>query len=198
MLRTPNSKPLVIAIAGPNGAGKTTLAPFLLRERFGITEYVNADTIALGLSAFRPEGAAFEAARVMLKRLRALADGGGDFAFETTLATRSYATWLEDLKRRGYSFQLIFLWLRNVELALERVKRRVLTGGHGVPEDVVRRRYVRGARNFFRSYQPLADSWVLYDNSVSGAEVKVAVGEGVSVTELLEESLWREFEKVAA
>lgn len=190
--------PLVIAIAGPNGAGKTTLAPFLLRDRFGLTEYVNADTIALGLSAFRPEGAAFEAARVMLKRMRGLADAGSDFAFETTLATRSYAVWLRSLKRHGYSFHLTFLWLRSAELAIERVRSRVISGGHDVPEEVIRRRYVRGARNFFESYQPLADSWVLYDNSVSGEEVKVAVGEGVSVTELLEESLWQEFKKVAA
>jgi predicted ABC-type ATPase len=192
------SDPLVIAIAGPNGAGKTTLAPFLLRDSFGLTEYVNADTIALGLSAFRPEGVALEAARVMLKRLHDLAESGSDFAFETTLATRSYATWLRALKQHGYSFHLIFLWLRSAELALERVRKRVLSGGHDVAEDVIRRRYVRGARNFFDSYQPLADSWVLYDNSVSGKEVKVAAGEGVSVTELLEESLWQEFKKVAA
>lgn len=67
-----------------------------------------------------------------------------------------------------------------------------------MPEEVVRRRYVRGARNFFDSYQTLADSWVVYDNSVSGNAVKVAVGEGGSVTELPEESLWQEFKRVAA
>src|SRR5436305_9828452 len=148
-----NPDPLVIAVAGPNGAGKTTLAPFLLRDHFGLLEYVNADTIALGLSAFQPEGAAFEAARVMLKRLHDLADARSDFAFETTLATRSYATWINKLKRKGYSFHLIFLWLRSHELALERVKKRVLSGGHDVPEAVVRRRYARGVRNFFESYQ---------------------------------------------
>ena len=191
-------EPLVIAIAGPNGAGKTTLAPFLLRNHFGLTEYVNADTIALGLSAFRPEGAAFEAARVMLGRIRGLADLGADFAFETTLATRSYARWVRELKRRGYRFHIMFLWLRSPELALERVRNRVLAGGHDVPEEVVRRRYLRGARNFFSSYQPLADSWVVYDNSVSGSAVKIAVGEGVSVTEVSEESLWHKFKRTAA
>ena len=117
------SDPLVIAVAGPNGAGKTTLAPFLLRDRFGVTEYVNADAIALGLSAFRPEGAAFEAARIMLSRVRALADVNGDFAFETTLATRSYAAWLEGLKGRGYSFHLLFLCPR-------RLSAGVTSGGH--------------------------------------------------------------------
>jgi predicted ABC-type ATPase len=193
-----DTDPLVIAIAGPNGAGKSTLAPFLLRNHFGLTEYVNADTIALGLSAFQPEGAAFEAARVMLTRIRALADTRSHFAFETTLATRSYARLVRDLKGRGYRFHVMFLWLRSPELALERVRRRALSGGHDVPEEVVRRRYRRGAHNFFDSYQPLADSWVVYDNSVSGKAVKVAVGEGVSVAELLEESLWQEFKMAAA
>lgn len=56
----------VIVIAGPNGAGKSTLAPALLRDTFGILEYVNADTIAEGLSAFAPEDASFDAGRVKL------------------------------------------------------------------------------------------------------------------------------------
>lgn len=189
--------PLAVAIAGPNGAGKTTLAPFLLRDHFGLMEYVNADTIALGLSAFKPEAAAFDAARTMLKRLQLLAGARRNFAFETTLATRSYATWVHELKRRGYTFHLMFLWLRSPELALERVKSRVLSGGHDVPEVVVRRRYARGARNFFDLYQPLADSWVVYDNSVSGNQVKIAVGVGASMTKLFDDALWREFKKGA-
>ena len=81
--------PNVIVIAGPNGAGKSTLAPYLLRDTLGVLEYVNADTIAEGLSAFAPENASFEAGRVMLGRLKDLAEGGQDFAFEATLATRS-------------------------------------------------------------------------------------------------------------
>lgn len=191
-------EPLVIAIAGPNGAGKTTLAPFLLRNHFGLTEYVNADTIALGLSAFEPEGAAFEAARVMLSRLRALANAGSHFAFETALATRSYAKWVRELKGRGYRFHVMLLWLRSPELALERVRNRVVAGGHNVPEEVVRRRYRRGVRNFFDSYRPLADSWVVYDNSVSGNVIKIAAGEGASAAEVLQESLWKEFKSAAA
>ncbi len=65
--------PDVIVIAGPNGAGKSTLAPALLRDTLQITEFVNADTIAEGLSAFAPETAAFDAGRVMLNRLSELA-----------------------------------------------------------------------------------------------------------------------------
>jgi predicted ABC-type ATPase len=89
--------PDVIVIAGPNGAGKSTLAPALLRDTFGILEYVNADTIAEGLSAFAPQDASFDAGRVMLGRLRELAAARKDFAFETTLASRIYAGWLKEL-----------------------------------------------------------------------------------------------------
>jgi predicted ABC-type ATPase len=113
------SPPQVIIIAGPNGAGKSTLAPFLLRDRLGLPEYVNADTIAQGLSAFQPERVAIEAGRVMLKRLRDLARQQASFAFETTLATRSYAPWLKELCGPGYRVQLLFIWLRSPGLAEE-------------------------------------------------------------------------------
>jgi predicted ABC-type ATPase len=95
-------RPKVIVIAGPNGAGKSTLAPLLLRDSFGLLEYVNADTIAQGLSAFQPETAAFEAGRIMLKRLHHLAAQRVPFAFESTLAGRVYAAWFERLRRDGY------------------------------------------------------------------------------------------------
>lgn len=100
----------IVIIAGPNGAGKSTLAPSLLRDHLGLLEYINADTIALGLSAFQPEGAAMDAGRVMLARLRELAEAGANFAFETTLATRSYAPRLRELRLHGYSVHLTFIW----------------------------------------------------------------------------------------
>lgn len=97
--------PQIVIIAGPNGAGKSTLAPALLRNELRLMEFVNADTIALGLSAFQPERTAIDAGRVMLKRLRELAEQKVSFAFETTLATKSYAPWLADLRRNGYSIK---------------------------------------------------------------------------------------------
>lgn len=142
------SSPQVVMIAGPNGAGKSTLAPFLLRDSLDLQDYVNADPIALGLSGFNPASVAFKAGRVMMNRLHDLARHGKSFAFETTLATRSYAAWIEGLRREGYNFQLIFLWLRSPKLAVQRVHERVLAGGHDVSESVVIRRYARGLKNF--------------------------------------------------
>lgn len=148
----------VIVIAGPNGAGKSTLAPALLRDTLGILEYVNADTIAEGLSAFAPEDASIDAGRVMLGRLHELASAGKDFAFETTLASRFYASWLEELQTEGYRVSLIFLWLREVEIAIERVNERVRLGGHSIPEETIRRRFDRGLKNLFDLYIPVGNA----------------------------------------
>ena len=184
------SQPKVIVIAGANGAGKSTLAPLLLRDAFGLMEYVNADTIALGLSAFRPQGAAIEAGRVMLKRLHNLAGQRMTFAFESTLVGRAYAAWLTELKSSGYEFHLLFLWLRSAELAIERVAERVRMGGHDVAEDVARRRYQAGLRNFFRVYQPLATTWTMYDTSLLNAPQLVATGSSNTVVKIYEQETW--------
>src|SRR3954452_10640772 len=134
-----DSGPQVIVIAGPNGAGKTTAAPFLLRDTLGVTEFVNADTIAQGLSAFEPEQVATAAGRVMLARLKELAERRANFAFETTLASRWFARWLQKLIGGGYTLHLLFLWLPSADFAVSRVADRVRAGGHTVPEETIRR-----------------------------------------------------------
>ena len=159
------SSSLVVVLAGPNGAGKSTTAPHLLRGAYSVDEFVNADTIALGLSAYRPEAVAVAAGRVMLERVRHLAAARRDFAFETTLAGRGHARWLRQLRTSGYRAHLIFLSLPNPELAVARVAERVREGGHHVPEEVVRRRFVAGVTNLFRLYLDSVGSWQVYDNA---------------------------------
>ena len=112
----------------------------------------------------------------MLNRLKNLAEQHRTFAFESTLAARSYVHWIDDLSHNGYSFQLMFLWLRSADLAVERVRERVRTGGHNVAEEVIRRRYDAGLRNFWTLYQPLADAWSVYDNSESAKSLPIASG----------------------
>lgn len=158
-------RPSVVILAGPNGAGKSTAAPALLQGALEINEFVNADVIARGLSAFDPDAAAIAAGRVTLARLRELAEQHISFAFETTLASRTFAPWLRELCASGYEIHLIFLWLSSADLAIERVADRVRNGGHNIPGDVVRRRYAAGIRNFFDLYQPVTTSWVLYNSS---------------------------------
>ena len=132
-------RPSVVIVAGPNGAGKSTVAPALLQGALAVDEFVNADAIASGLSAFDPAGAAIAAGRVMLARLHELAEQRVSFAFETTLASRTFAPWLRELKASGYGIQVLFLWLPSAEFALDRVADRVRGGGHNVPAGTVRR-----------------------------------------------------------
>ena len=145
-------KPTFILIAGPNGAGKSTSAPALLSDQYDALEFVNADDIAKGLSAFHPEKVAIPAGRILLRRFRELAEANESFAIETTLSGRGYARHIEALKKKGYRFELIFLWLPSVDLAVARVAQRVVLGGHNIPEDVIRRRYQAGLKNFFKLY----------------------------------------------
>jgi predicted ABC-type ATPase len=168
--------PNVVILAGPNGAGKSTAASLILQDILGIDEFVNADVIAQGLSGFEPERASPAAGRIMLARIRELARQRRGFAFETTLASRSFAPWITNLIRTGYQFQLVFLWLPNPDMAVERVAARVRQGGHHAREATIRRRYEAGLSIFFRLHQPMMTSWRLCDNSGAIAPKVIASG----------------------
>ena len=152
-------------IAGCNGAGKTTASFTILPEILDCKEFVNADEIAKGLSPFQPEKVSFEAGRIMLHRISELVSQNENFAFETTLSTRSYKNRILDAKAKNYNVTLLFFWLKNPELAKERVKTRVLEGGHNIPEDVIERRYYKGINNLFEIYLSIVDQALVFDNS---------------------------------
>jgi predicted ABC-type ATPase len=155
----------IIIIAGPNGAGKTTFARRYLPRRAGFPDFINADLIARGLSPFAPDDAAIEAGRIMLSQIHAKVSQGRSFMFETTLAARTYASYIPKWRDLGYHVKLIFLSLPSAEVASSRVKMRVLQGGHAVPEGVIRRRFEIGQRNLDQLYTKLVNAWDLYDNS---------------------------------
>ncbi|MBN1684419.1 MAG: Zeta toxin family protein [Gammaproteobacteria bacterium] len=158
--------PHIFIIAGPNGAGKTTAAQSLFPELLQCDEYVNADSIAVALSPFHPETTAFQAGRLMLERIRFLAEQKKSFAFETTLASRTFAPLLRGWqKNKSYLVSILFLWLPTIKMSEVRIKKRVDSGGHDIPKLVIHRRYHRSIRNFLNLYSVLADNWFLYDNS---------------------------------
>jgi predicted ABC-type ATPase len=162
---TETKQPNVYIVAGPNGAGKSTFARLFLPDYADCREFVNADLIAAGLSPFNPESLAIQAGRLMLERIDTLAQSRVNFGFETTLAGRGYVPLLQKLRNEGYRIHLFFLWLPDAELALARVYERVLSGGHSVPEEVIRRRFKRGLANLFGTYEPLLDTYLVFDNS---------------------------------
>jgi predicted ABC-type ATPase len=169
-------EPAVIMMAGPNGAGKSSIAPGLLAKALGVVEYVNADVIARGISGFNPDSAALAAGRIMLQRLDELAEERQSFSFETTGASRSFAARINRLKNQGYYFLLAYVWVKSADVSVQRVAQRVALGGHNVPEDTIRRRYLRGLANFFDLYRPLADEWRFFDNSAPGIAILIAQG----------------------
>jgi predicted ABC-type ATPase len=152
-------------IAGCNGAGKTTASFTILPEILFCKEFVNADEIAKGLSPFQPEKVSFEAGRIMLNRINELLNDGENFAFETTLSTRSYKNKIVEAKAKGYTVTLLFFWLRSVDLAKERVRIRVSEGGHNIEAQIIGRRYKRGIKNLFDIYLPIVDGALILDNS---------------------------------
>ena len=158
-------------ISGCNGAGKTTASFTILPEVIFCKEFVNADEIAKGLSPFRPERVAFEAGRLMLNRINELLNGAESFAFETTLATKSYRNKIKEAKQKGFNVTLLFFWLQNVELAKERVKIRVTEGGHDIETNVIERRYRNGIKNLFNIYLPITDGALIFDNSLGKHEL---------------------------
>lgn len=190
--------PSIVILAGPNGAGKSTVAPYLLSGALAVTEYVNADTIARGLSAFDPESAARAAGRIMRTRLYELVAGRADFAFETTLGSRSFASWLHGLVTHGYRFHLVFLWLPTPDLAVARVAQRVRSGGHAVRESRILRRYYRGLCNFEHQYRPMATTWRVYDNSQTAGPWLVADGGADKALRVTDERAWRQVQRDAA
>ena len=156
--------PNLYIISGCNGAGKTTASFTVLPEMLNCREFVNADEIARGLSPFNPERVAIQAGKIMLKRIDDLLFQQEDFAIETTLTTKSYLNMIRVAQRLHYKVTLLFFWLNDVNLAVRRVERRVIAGGHHIPEEVIRRRYAKGIKNL-KSFIDLVDNWVLLNNS---------------------------------
>jgi predicted ABC-type ATPase len=152
-------------IAGPNGAGKTsharvTLLPDFLSSR----EFINADEIAKNISPENPDDSAMEAGRLMLKRMNFLLNEGLDFAFETTLAAKTYLNFVRTAQLRGYKVNLFFLKLESPQLAQQRVLNRVSKGGHNIEPEVIHRRFFRGLDNL-KDYLEIVDTAIVYESS---------------------------------
>jgi len=150
----PNAKKQkILILAGPNGAGKTTFAREFLPKEAACPRFINVDLIAEGLSPFDPEIAAFQAGRLMVREISTLVRRRESFSFETTLSGLRYARLIPQWRKKGFSVKLIFLKLPNPEMAIARVAARIAQGGHAVPEEVIRRRFVAGWRNFQQIYK---------------------------------------------
>src|SRR2546422_416156 len=169
--------PTLYVIAGPNGVGKTTFADRYLPDEAKQLEFVNADLIARGLSPYDPDSVAMEAGKIALRRIRELIQHGIGFTWETTMSGKTAAVWLREAKEKGFALKAYFLWVREPEITIARIKQRVVEGGHNIEEEVSRRRFYKTIQNFFKIYCSLMDTWKLYENDLTGPRL-LAVTKG--------------------
>lgn len=161
----------VIVVAGANGSGKTTFAKDFVQEK--AYYFVNADEIGATLEG--QAGFQLKAGRIFFQQLKELADAGQSFIMESTLSGGYLTRVVEQLRKDAYSIRIVYVFLENPENCIERVKIRVMKGGHHVPEADIRRRYYRSKHNFWNQYRQLADGWLLVYNSDEGFQ-GVALG----------------------
>ena len=171
--------PTIYIIGGCNRAGKSTAANVILPEYLDCKEFVNADSIAAGLSPFQPETVSFQAGRIMLTRIKELIKESETFAFETTLTAKSYIPILQKAQQNNYKIVLFYYWINSVELALARIADRVKKGGHDIPKVAVLRRYERSLKNLVNLFIPICNEWFIYDNSM---EMQSLIAEGYNET----------------
>ena len=184
--------PTIYLISGCNGAGKTTFAKEFLPKEVKCLRFLNADEMARGLSPLDPAAGAARAARLLLSEVRSAIEGRRTFGLETTLSGLTYGRMLSNARERGYAVKLFYLWLPSATVAIRRVRERVRKGGHAVPSADVRRRYTRSLRNLSAHYLPLADEWIIFDNS--RREPRVIADGTVGHARVMDETLYRQIQ----
>jgi predicted ABC-type ATPase len=135
------------------------------------------------------------AGRFMLERLDELTRQRKNIAFETTLSSASMRNRISAMRDAGYVFHLIYVWLPSVEMSIQRVAARVRAGGHNIPEAVVRRRYPRSLENLFNVFIPLADAWVVLDNSHRDRPTRIAERDVGRPIRVYDQRLWDELRR---
>lgn len=185
----------IFILGGPNRAGKTTAANVLLPEKLRLHAFLNADEIARRISPDNVEAAAFEAGRLMIERMRGMVRDGQSFAFETTCSGRSYIRLLNECRAAGWRISLIYLWVPSPEYSIARVAKRVSQGGHHIPDEVIRRRYLTGLWNMRHLYLPLADDAFVYDNRERALRLVARRTAGSSII-VLDEEVWSRIEEL--
>lgn len=169
-----NDQKLVV-VGGANGTGKTTFAlEYASKHQL---QYIAADEIAARMAPDDPSRVQIAAGRKFVHAINHCIDAGESAVVESTLAGRSFARTLHQARNRGFRIVLYYVYVKEPQLCVTRVKQRVRKGGHDVPKVDIVRRFHRSITNFWTIYRQLADKWVLMYNG-DEAVVDVASGDG--------------------
>ena len=149
--------------AGVNGAGKSTL--YSTYKDLHDEKRVNCDEIVTELGGdWRNNEDQFRAGKVAIKRIENYLSNGISFNQETTLASKVTIRYAERAKELGYTTELHFVYVESADVSIDRVNIRVRNGGHGIPEDVIRRRYLKSIANLKEAIK-MFDIVYVYDNT---------------------------------
>jgi len=182
---------ILYIIAGANGSGKSTLASELLPSEN--LEFLNADEVAKEICPEHIESVKIQAGKIVLEKLDKLLNNAKSFAIETTLAGKNHIKTIQKAKELGYKVVLIYSYLDNPDFCENRIKIRVLNGGHNIPYDDIVRRFYRSKENFWHIYKDLIDEWNLFYNGTSEYILVAQYANGE--IEIFSENLYNEFIK---
>ncbi len=168
-----NKKTLYI-IAGANGSGKSTLAETILEK--SNLKFLNADDIAREISPDAIDKVPITAGKIYFKRLNEYFNKNISFAVESTLSGNNIFRIISREKQQHYKIILIYTFLKNCSICIERVKNRVKNGGHNVPEKDIIRRYYKSLIKFWNEYKNNVDEWTLFYNGFEYAPIIVSYG----------------------
>ena len=186
------NRPQLVIIAGPNGAGKSTVVEFLYLNR-SIADCVNADVIAKGMAANGEGSSDILAGRILLQVVHDALARRVSVAFESTMSGISWRKLIKDSQSMGYDVTICFVAVESEQISIARVAKRVLEGGHDIPEETIKRRYKKSMSLGLGEYRALADFWYFFDNSNSSAKLVAAREKGCSEV-IVDHVLWSRYE----
>ena len=173
--------PVLYILAGPNGTGKTTFYSIAVQNNF-IGEnlpFINVDIITQSLGNYNQENYA-KAEAIYRDTVKNYIESNADFMIESNLATARSYDWVSLIKRKGYQVILYYLSTDDVMINIGRVQRRVAEGGHDIPEEIIKTRYLQ-SHSYLKTKLSEFKEVYLIDNSTDASQVMIKLEDGIIV-----------------
>jgi len=175
-------------IAGANGSGKTTFA--MTYSQLKSLYFINADEIAKEYDPNDLEKHKIKVGKEFFRQVKVYTEEKEEsFILETTLSGKYLEKIISKAKQKKFTIVLIYLFLDDDTENILRVKNRVLNGGHNIPTEDIKRRYIRSRKLFMSLYKNIVDKYLIFYNGDDNYELVAEDGE------ILDEELYTQFVK---